>query len=155
MWDLSSAPRDRACAPGVGHTVLTTGPPGKSLQPQTSLLRTLPRISESGGSVEAGPPAFSLQPHPLCGFQSEVARVSLRWPHPSVCFLLSRHLGSERCLVLRCPATPRAGLVTGGCDFHAFTVTCLRPTPLSVSAGLTSVRKLSSVLPSFSPLSQG
>ena len=33
MWDLSSSTRDQTCAPCIGSAVLTTGPPGRSLNP--------------------------------------------------------------------------------------------------------------------------
>ena len=33
MWDLSSPTRDRTCTPALGGKVLSTGPPGKSLEP--------------------------------------------------------------------------------------------------------------------------
>ena len=38
MWDLGSPTRDRTCAPCSGSTFLATGPPGKSLHLQTSLM---------------------------------------------------------------------------------------------------------------------
>ena len=117
MWDLSSAPRDRACAPCVGHTVLTTGPPGKSFQPQTSLLRTLPRISESGGSVEAGHLPFPASLTRCVVSRARLPRSCFVGPTPPSAFYSRDIWGVNAVLSLDAPATPRADLVIGGCNF--------------------------------------
>ena len=117
MWDLSSAPRDRACAPCVGHTVLTTGPPGKSFQPQTSLLRTLPRISESGGSVEAGHLPFPASLTRCVVSRARLPRSCFVGPTPPSAFYSRDIWGVNAVLSLDALATPHADLVIGGCNF--------------------------------------